>query len=60
MQKPLIKEVIIDVERIVEKIVPIHCYEEKLIVIEKEIPKPVERYEPVPLEIQRPFIMINE
>ena len=48
-----------DVERIVEKIVPLHCYEEKLIVIDKEIPKPVERYEPVPLEIEKAFIMTN-
>ena len=27
MQKPLIQEVVVDVERVVEKIVPLHCYE---------------------------------
>ena len=27
IQKPLIQEVVVDVERIVEKVVPLHCYE---------------------------------
>lgn len=59
-QQPLIHEVIMEVERCVEKVVPLHTYQEKLIVVNRDVPFEVCRYEPVRVVSEKPVIMTNE